>query len=301
MPAEVAEWMRAAPGMFIVDGTLGGGGHSRMFLEAGAEVLGIDRDPEALAHARARLAAYGGRFSTWEGNFSGLQDAPPIRDGRLADGILLDLGVSSRQLDAPERGFSFMREGPLDMRMGPSSTHSAAEIVNQWSEAELTRIFFEYGEEPKARRIAAAIVKQRTVNPLETTTKLAACIEAAVGRHSRIHPATRAFQAIRMAANEELESLAAALDAAPHVLKPGGRLLVITFHSLEDRMVKRFLRHRSARFIDEPGWPEPRANPDFQFELPVRKAIVANAAETSTNPRARSAKLRVARLLEHAL
>jgi 16S rRNA (cytosine1402-N4)-methyltransferase len=300
MPAEVAEWMGAAPGMFIVDGTLGGGGHSRMFLEAGAEVLGIDRDPEALAHARARLAEYGGRFSTWEGNFGRLQEAPPIRDGRRADGILLDLGVSSRQLDAPERGFSFMREGPLDMRMGPSSAHSAAEIVNEWSEAELTRIFFEFGEEPKARRIAAAIVKQRAVKPFETTTELAACIESAVGRHSRIHPATRAFQAIRMAANEELESLAAALDAAPRVLKPGGSLLVITFHSLEDRMVKRFLRHRSARYIDDPGWPEPRPNPDFQFDLPVRKAIAANAAETSANPRARSAKLRVARLLDPA-
>ena len=163
---------------------------------------------------------------------------------------------------------------------------------------DLVRILFEFGEEPKARRIAAAIVKQRAVKPFETTLELAACIEAAVGRHGRTHPATRAFQAIRMAVNEELESLAAALAAAPSVLKPGGRLLVITFHSLEDRMVKRFLRHRSAPFIDDPGWPEPRPNPDYQFQLLARKAIIPTAEETSLNPRARSAKLRVARLLD---
>ena len=297
MPDEVAEWMQAAPGKFIIDGTLGGGGHSRMFLDAGAEVLGIDRDPEALAHARARLAEFGSRFSTWEGNFSRVEETPAIRDGRRADGLLLDLGVSSRQLDSADRGFSFQREGPLDMRMGPSSPHSAADIVNTWSEPELARIFFEFGEEPRARRIAAAIAKQRASKPFETTTELAACIEAATGRHGRTHPATRAFQAIRMAVNEELDSLAAALAAAPRILKPGGRLLVITFHSLEDRMVKRFLRHRSSPFIDEPGWPEPRPNPDCQFELLARKAIIPTAEETSLNPRARSAKLRVARLL----
>jgi 16S rRNA (cytosine1402-N4)-methyltransferase len=301
MPGEVVEWMQPAAGKFIIDGTLGGGGHSRMFLEAGAEVLGIDRDPEALAHARARLAEFGNRFATWEGNFAQIEEAPAIRDGRRADGWLLDLGVSSRQLDAAARGFSFMREGPLDMRMGPSSPHSAAEIVNTWDEAELARTMFELGEEPKSRRIAAAIVKQRAAKPFETTTELAACIEAAVGRHGRTHPATRAFQAIRMAVNDELGSLATALATAPRILKPGGRLLVITFHSLEDRLVKRFLRHRSSPFIDEPGWPEPRPNPDCQFELLARKAIIPSADETSLNPRARSAKLRVARLLAPAI
>jgi 16S rRNA (cytosine1402-N4)-methyltransferase len=290
--------MQAGEESFVIDGTLGGGGHSEVFLQAGATVLGIDRDPEALAHARARLAAFGGRFSTWEGNFSQLGEIPAIREGRKADGLLLDLGVSSRQLDSAARGFSFMREGPLDMRMGPSSPRTAADVVNGWSEADLARIFFEFGEEPRARRIASAIVKQRAVRKFETTLELAACIESAVGRHGRTHPATRAFQAIRMAVNEELESLAAALAAAPGVLKPGGRLLVITFHSLEDRMVKRFLRHRSTAFLDEPGWPEPRPNPDFQFELLARKAIVPGAGEISRNPRARSAKLRVARLLD---
>lgn len=298
LPDEVGRWMEASAGCFIIDGTLGGGGHSEIFLEAGAQVLGIDRDPEALAHARERLARFGDRFSTWQGNFADLRQVPVIRGGLRADGILLDLGVSSRQLDSAERGFSFMREGPLDMRMGPSSRHSAAEIVNTWSEAELARILFEFGEEPKARRIAGAIVRQRAVKPFSTTLELAACIEAAVGRHGRTHPATRAFQAIRMAANEELESLATALAAAPAVLKPGGRLLVITFHSLEDRMVKRYLRHHSAPFIDDPGWPDPRPNPDLCLGLPVRKAIAPAAGEISRNPRARSAKLRVARLLE---
>jgi len=297
-PAEIAAWMEAGPGKFIIDGTLGGGGHSEIFLKSGATVLGVDRDPEALAHARARLAEFGNRFSTWEGNFSQLKEIPEIQHGGRADGLLLDLGVSSRQLDSAARGFSFMREGPLDMRMGPSSPHTAAEVVNQWDEAEIVRVLFEFGEEPKARRIASAIVKQRAAKKFETTLELAACIEAAVGRHGRTHPATRAFQAIRMAVNEELESLAAALDAASSVLKPGGRLLVITFHSLEDRMVKRFLRHRSAPFIDDPGWPEPRPNPDLQFQLLARKAITPTAEETSLNPRARSAKLRVARLLD---
>ena len=295
---EIRAWMDAGPDQFIVDGTLGGGGHSEVFLEAGAKVLGIDRDPEALIHARTRLAAYADRFSTWEGNFSQLQEIPEIRNGRRADGLLLDLGVSSRQLDSPARGFSFMREGPLDMRMGPSSPHTAAQVVNQWDEADLVRVLFEFGEEPQARRIAAAIVRQRSIRPFETTLELAACIENAVPRHSRTHPATRAFQAIRMVVNEELESLGAALTAAPGILKPGGRLLIITFHSLEDRMVKRFLRHRSAPFMDDPGWPEPRTNPDCQFQLLARKAITPSAEEISLNPRARSAKLRVARLLD---
>ncbi len=283
---------------FIIDGTLGGGGHSEIFLKAGARVLGVDRDPEALAHARARLAEYGDRFSTWEGNFSRLPEIPGIQRGERADGLLMDLGVSSRQLDSAARGFSFMREGPLDMRMGPSSPRTAADIVNQWPEADIVRILFEFGEESKARKIAGAIVRQRSVKPFETTLDLANCIEKAIGRHGRTHPATKTFQAIRMAVNEELESLATALTAASSVLKPGGRLLIITFHSLEDRMVKRFLKHRSTEFLDDPGWPEPRPNPDYQFRLLARKAIAPTAEETSLNPRARSAKLRVAQLLD---
>ena len=297
-PVETSEWMAAGPGKFIIDGTLGGGGHSEIFLKTGARVLGVDRDPEALAHARARLQAYGERFSTWEGNFAHIAEIPGIQMGERADGLLMDLGVSSRQLDSAARGFSFMREGPLDMRMGPSSPRTAADIVNRWPEADIVRILFEYGEESKARRIAGAIVRQRAIKPFETTLELANCIEKAIGRHGRTHPATKAFQAIRMAVNEELESLAAALAAAPAALKPGGRLLIITFHSLEDRIVKRFLKHRSTEFLDDPGWPEPRPNPDYQFRLLARKAITPGAEETSLNPRARSAKLRVAQLLD---
>ncbi len=296
-PREIAQWMEAGEGKFIIDGTLGGGGHSEILLGTGARVLGIDRDPEALAHARTRLAGFGNRFSTWEGNFSQMQNSPEMQQGELADGLLLDLGVSSRQLDSAPRGFSFMREGPLDMRMGPSSPHTAAGIVNHWPESEIVRILFEFGEESKARRIAGAIVRQRAEKPFVTTLDLASCVERAIGRQGRTHPATRTFQAIRMAVNEELESLAQALTNASQCLKPGGRLLIITFHSLEDRMVKRFLKHHSTAFLDEPGWPEPRPNPHCQFRLLARKAIIPTAEEISQNPRARSAKLRVAQLL----
>ena len=297
-PVEIGEWMATGPDQLVIDGTLGGGGHSEIFLKAGARVIGVDRDPEALAYARARLASHGHRFSTWEGNFSCLPEIPEIIHGNRADGLLMDLGVSSRQLDSAERGFSFMREGPLDMRMGPSSPRTASDIVNQWPEANLVKILFEFGEETKARRIAGAMVRQRAIKPFATTLDLADFIEKTIGRHGRTHPATKTFQAIRMAVNEELESLATALTNASKVLKPGGRLLIITFHSLEDRMVKRFLKHRSTEFLDDPGWPEPRPNPEYQYRLLSRKAIIPTAEEISLNPRARSAKLRVAQLLD---
>jgi 16S rRNA (cytosine1402-N4)-methyltransferase len=296
MPDEVIEMMQAEPGKFIIDGTLGGGGHSELLLKTGAKVLGVDRDPEALAHAGARLSIFGSQFSTFQANFSEIPSYEGIEAGELADGLLLDLGVSSRQLDSAERGFSFMREGPLDMRMGPNATMTAAELVNTWPEAEIMRILFSYGEEPRSRRIASAIVTQRDKKPFQTTLELAACIESAVGRNSKIHPATRSFQAIRMAINEELESLASILESASRVLKPGGRLLIITFHSLEDRMVKRFLRHHSQPYIDDPTWPAPRPNPDFKYRLISKKAIAPSRTEISSNPRARSAKLRVAQL-----
>lgn len=298
LPAEVSKWMDAGPGKFIIDGTLGGGGHSELLLETGAHVLGVDRDPEALAHATQRLATFSPRFTTHQSNFSEIHNHPEIQNGKLADGLLLDLGVSSRQLDSAQRGFSFMREGPLDMRMGPATKITAAQLVNTWPETEITRILFSFGEEPKARRIAAAIVKHRHTNPFNTTLQLANFIESTVERNSRIHPATRTFQAIRMAVNEELESLSSVLSSASQILKPGGRLLIITFHSLEDRMVKRFLRHHSNPFIDDPTWPEQRPNPDCRYRLLARKAIAPTPTETSSNPRARSAKLRVAQLLE---
>ena len=292
--------MGAREGMLIIDGTLGGGGHSEAFLKAGARVLGVDRDPEALAYATQRLAAYGDRFRTWQGNFADLRDIPEVRGEGRANGLLLDLGVSSRQLDAAERGFSFRGVGPLDMRMGPSCAFDAAEVVNTWPEEELVRIFREFGEEPQARRIAAAIIKRRAARKFEITTDLAECIEKALGGRGRIHPATKAFQAIRMAVNDELGSLERALEASVDLLQPGGRLLVITFHSLEDRMVKHFMQRRSKPYLDRPDWPEPRPNPDWCFRLPVRKAIAAGEKELRINPRARSAKLRVAELLDPA-
>jgi 16S rRNA (cytosine1402-N4)-methyltransferase len=298
---EVGEWMAAGPGKRIVDGTLGGGGHSAMFLDAGASVLGVDRDPEAIAFASRRLASHGERFRTWAGNYADFLSDPEVRGEGQADGLLLDLGVSSRQLDEAARGFSFMRQGPLDMRMGPSSPRTAADVVNGWSEGDLVRLLFEFGEEPKARRIASAIIARRTGRPFETTTDLADCIERAVGRSGRTHPATRSFQAIRIAVNDELDSLRRALELAPEILKPGGRLLIITFHSLEDRMVKRYFQARSAPWLDDPTWPEPRPNPDRVFRLPMRKALAPSADEISRNPRARSAKLRVAERLDPTL
>lgn len=294
---EVLGMMGAGPGKYIIDGTLGGGGHSELFLKAGAKVLGVDRDPEALAHAGSRLAGFAPNFSTYQANFSEIPGHPGIAAGELADGLLLDLGVSSRQLDSAPRGFSFMREGPLDMRMGPNAKMTAAELVNTSPEAEILRILRTYGEEPRARRIAGAIVERRAVKPFSTTTELAACIEKAVGRSGKTHPATRSFQAIRMAINEELESLTAVLSSATKILKPGGRLLIITFHSLEDREVKRFLKQHSQPYIDDPTWPEARPNPDRIFQLLSKKAIAPSAHETTTNLRARSAKLRVAQLL----
>ncbi|WP_411828234.1 16S rRNA (cytosine(1402)-N(4))-methyltransferase RsmH [Luteolibacter sp. AS25] len=294
---EVIEMMAAAPGKFVIDGTLGGGGHSELLLKSGARVLGVDRDPEALAHATRRLEQYAPNFSTFHGNYSEIPNCPDIQNGELADGLLLDLGVSSRQLDSAERGFSFMREGPLDMRMGPNALMTAAELVNTWAEDEIADAIYTYGEERKSRRIAAAIVKQRESKPFETTLELANCIEKAIGRSGKTHPATKSFQGIRMAINQELESLASILESASGILKPGGRLLIITFHSLEDRMVKQFLRKHSQPYIDDPTWPEARTNPDCQYKLISRKAIAPSSEETSTNPRARSAKLRVAQLL----
>lgn len=297
-PGETLELMGAGEGKLIIDGTLGGGGHSKLFLEAGAKVLGVDRDPEALAHSRVKLASYGGRFQTFQGNFSEIRNVDFVAMGGRADGMLLDLGVSSRQLDSAARGFSFMREGPLDMRMGPNAMMTAAELVNTWPAEKIADVIYTLGEETRSRRIAAAIVKQREKEAFTTTLQLAACIERAVGRGGRIHPATKSFQAIRMAVNEELDSLRKVLESARDVLKPGGRLLVISFHSLEDRIVKQFLRKHSQLYVDDPTWPEARPNPDLEFRLLSRKAIAPTEKEIAANPRARSAKLRVAQLLD---
>jgi len=289
--AEVVEALAPAPGRLIVDGTFGAGGYTRAFLEAGAEVVAFDRDPAARAYA-AGLEGLG-PLKLVEDRFSTMSRMLPQHS---ADGVALDLGVSSMQLDEAERGFSLMRDGPLDMRMGAEGP-TAADLVNEAAPAELARIFRSFGEEREGRRIAGAIMRRRAEQPFTRTLDLAEVVERALGgrRGAKIHPATRVFQALRIAVNAELEELELGLVAAEQVLKAGGRLAVVTFHSLEDRIVKAFLTERSGR---TPGvsrhLPPAQRGPEPSFELIFNGARTAGAAETAANPRARSAKLRAA-------
>jgi 16S rRNA (cytosine1402-N4)-methyltransferase len=294
MGVPILEAMQPVEGKQIFDGTLGGGGHSRLFLENGAHVIGCDQDGAALEYAGRLLESYGDQFLPVRGNFADMDVLLAGLGVDKVDGILLDLGVSSRQLDDGSRGFSFQKDAPLDMRMDDRAALTAAEVVNEWSEEELIRIFREYGEERRARRAAQEILKAREQKPIETTLELAAVIERAIPRVSGKHPATRVFQAIRIAVNRELEVLEVALEKAISVLAPGGVLAIITFHSLEDRIVKHYLRQRSLSHIDRPEWPAPRENPEFAITLQNRKAIVADEEEVARNPRSRSAKLRIA-------
>ena len=274
----VAEVVRFLGGRgTVVDMTIGAGGHAEALLESGVErVVGIDRDPVAIELAKERLSRFGPRFVPMRARFS---DMPA---GNRVDGVLYDLGVSSMQLERPERGFSYRHAGPLDMRMGPEGP-SAMELVNRAPEEELSRILFEYGEERRARQVAAAIARARARRPIETTDELARVVAGAVGRRrGGPHPARRTFQALRIAVNRELEELAASLPRTAGVLAPGGRVVVISYHSLEDRIVKRF-------FIGEPS-----------LEVLTKKPLRPGAAETTRNPRARSARLRAAERLERA-
>lgn len=289
---EVIENLRPAPGLLFLDGTLGGGGHSERLLAAGARVIGCDQDPEAIAFAKERLAGYGERFVAVRSNFARAGEVLDSMGISGIDGALLDLGVSSWQLDTPERGFSFMAEGPLDMRMDPDGPMSAADLVNTAEADELALIFREFGEEPAARRIAAHLVRVRGSRPFRTTLDLARAVEEVMPRRGRIHPATRVFQALRIAVNRELDALKRALETLSARLNPDGRLAVISFHSLEDRIVKQFFRERSAEFIDRPEWPAPRPNPVYCFNLVTPKPVTASPAELARNARSRSAKLR---------
>lgn len=294
---EVLRILAPAPGRVIVDCTLGGGGHTAALLGAGAEVIGIDQDPDALAHSERKLAGWGGKFRAVRGNFA---DACALLDSigvRKVDAALIDLGVSSHQLDTPERGFSFQSDGPLDMRMDPSGLISAAALVNAMSAEQLERIFREYGEEPHARKIAMRIARDRLIRPFKTTRDLAEMIEAIIPRRGPTHPGTRVFQALRIAVNRELEVLERGLGELTSRLLPGGVLAVITFHSLEDRIVKNFFKHRSTEWLDRPEWPEPQRNPDFLFRSLTRKPLTASEAEQRRNPRSRSAKLRAVQRL----
>jgi 16S rRNA (cytosine1402-N4)-methyltransferase len=294
LATEAVELLAPRAGALVVDGTCGGGGHSELILQKGADVLGLDQDPDAIAFASERLGQFGGRVTLRQSNF---RHAARVLDelGIVSiGGALLDLGVSSRQLENAERGFSVMRNGPLDMRMDPRQELTAADVVNSYDEEELTRIFREYGEEPAARRIASQLVKQRKTSPFRETIQLAKAIEKIVWRHGRRHPATQVFQALRMEVNDELGALADGLLALSSRLETGARFAVITFHSLEDRVVKNFFRDRSREWLDRPEWPEPRRNPDFQFSLITNKPVEPDEAEQRVNPRSRSAKLRVA-------
>lgn len=289
LAAEVIDFLRPTSGRTIIDGTLGGGGHSGLLLEGGARVIAFDRDQEALAHSRARLASHGALFTALEGNFAGAPLALAHLGVQNVDGILIDLGVSSHQIDTAERGFSFQREGPLDMRMGHSG-QTAADLVNTASASELAQLFREYGDEPRAIQFAARIVRAREKKPLTTTLELAELIAA--GRQGPRHPATRVFQALRIAVNDEIGSLERALPAFASLLAPGGRMVVITFHSIEDRIVKHFFRRHSVAEIDDPTWPAPRPNPDCLFNALTPRSVTASPSELASNPRSRSARLR---------
>ncbi len=290
----VLRLLRPGHGKLMLDGTLGGGGHSEALLKAGANVIGLDQDPEAIAASATRLARYGERFVPVRTNFAEAGLALDEMGLRPLDGILLDIGVSSHQLDEPARGFSFRHDGPLDMRMNPDGPTTAADLVNTLDETALITLFRELGEEPSARRISRAIVEKRTERPFATTLELAGAIESVSPRRGRIHPATKVFQALRIAVNRELELLEEALTSLTPRLASGGRFAVITFHSLEDRVVKRFFKQHSTAWIDRPEWAEPRSNPDFHFHLVTRRPVTSTPAEQLHNPRSRSAKLRVA-------
>lgn len=290
---EAVDALLPAEGKVLVDATLGGGGHSELMLQAGASVWGIDQDPAARRAARKRLAAYGDRLQIVPGNFRNAIELLREHGLEQADGLLADIGISSPQVDCPERGFSFLNEGPLDMRMNPTTGRSAADIVNSASEAELADILWQYGEERASRAIARKIVQERAKSPITTTTQLADLICTVLPRKGRQHPATRSFQALRIAVNDELGALEALLESGLSLLKSGGRFAVITFHSLEDRAVKRYFDRVTRPEIDRPEWPAPRPNPEYAARLAFRKPITAGEAELAANPRARSAKLRV--------
>jgi 16S rRNA (cytosine1402-N4)-methyltransferase len=274
-PVMVDEVVRLLGGRgVVIDMTLGAGGHAEALLDSGVDrVIGIDRDPDAIDIATSRLSRFGVRFNPVRTRFSRM----PVEN--RVDGVLYDLGVSSMQLDRPERGFSYRREGPLDMRMGgrDEEGETAMDLVNSASEEELARILFEYGEERRSRRVAAAIVRSRARSPITTTDELARVVAGALGaRRGGPHPARKTFQALRIAVNRELEDLAVSLPRAAEVLAPGGRIVAITYQSLEDRLVKRFMNERD------------------ELDVLTRKPLRPSKAEQQRNPRSRSAKLRAA-------
>jgi 16S rRNA (cytosine1402-N4)-methyltransferase len=294
---EVLEMLQPAAGKLIFDGTLGGGGHTEAILQSGARVVAMDQDDDALRYAGERMKPYADRFCALKGNFRDFPSVLAEAGVTGLDGMLIDIGVSSHHLDDAERGFSFAKDGPLDMRMNTGAPLTAADVVNTYPQEELERIFFEYGEEPQARRIARAIVNDRVQLPFTRTLQLAEMISRVCPKYSKKHPATLVFQALRCEVNQEYQALREFLAAAPQWLKPGGRLVVISFHSIEDRIVKQAFQHQSAPFIDRPEWPEAKRNPDCTLRVLTRKPLEATENELALNPRARSARLRAAERL----
>jgi len=300
---EVVDALKPRDGGRYVDGTFGGGGYSTAILDrAQCEVIAIDRDPDAIAAGQALAERYAPRLRLIEGRFGDMEQLLSAEGVSAVDGVALDLGVSSMQFDQSARGFSFRASGPLDMRMEKSGP-SAADLVNEGEESELADILWRYGEERKSRRVAHAIVERRRDRRIETTGELAEIVRRAVGPSARDEsdPATRAFQALRIAVNDELGELERGLAAAEQVLAPGGRLAVVSFHSLEDRAVKEFVRARSGRTPSPSRHAPPRAaERTATLREVMRKPVPPSAAEVAANPRARSARLRVAERLGSA-
>ena len=291
---EVLQLLRPQPDGRYLDATLGAGGHAAGILQVSAptgRVLAFDRDPEAITFARQQLALYGDRVTYINDSYAEMGRLAPANGFEALDGILLDLGLSSRQLQSAERGFSFMKDGPLDMRFDPTQGETAADLINNLSEAELADIFWQYGEERRSRRLARAIVNNR---PFTNTRQLADLVAAQVKGRERIHPATRIFQALRIATNHELEAVETGIPAAIGLLKPGGRIAVISFHSLEDRFVKQLFRRLSQSCTCPPQQPICTCGGKATLRLVTRKAVKASETEIQQNPRSRSARLRVA-------
>ena len=300
---EVISLLDPHPGGVVVDGTVGLGGHAEALLQAesGVTVIGIDRDEEALSHAARRLAPFGERVRLIHGNYRDLSDHLDVLGIDKITGFLLDLGLSSLQLDTPNRGFSFRLDGPLDMRMDTTQSVTAAELVNHSSEDELVRILHDYGEERFARRIVHVVLAARTKESIETTKSLAEIVHSAIPRkfHPKtIHPATRTFQALRIAVNEELANLKEGLEAGFQAIAPGGVIAVISFHSLEDRIVKGFFRYKALSCTCPPDFPICVCDKKVEMEILTKKPIIPSPEEIAKNPRARSAKLRAARKLK---
>lgn len=292
---ETLDALAVRPGGLYIDCTLGGGGHAAAILERcspGGRLLGIDADPGAIRAAQARLAAYSDSVTLVNDNFADVQAVAYRHDFAPAHGILFDLGLSSLQLDQAARGFSFQQDAPLDMRFDPRQKQSAADIINTYSEEELAHLIWTYGEDTSSRRIARQIVRAR---PIMTTLQLVRAIETAVShRRTRIHPATRSFQALRIAVNRELENLEFALKQALGLLAPGGRLVVISYHSLEDRIVKQFMQREAKDCVCPPGAPVCICGHKTSLHLVNKKVITPSADEIRNNPRSRSARLRAA-------